>query len=193
MYWTVTQTTAGLFSVDDTHSNVQLAKVGTSPGGLQNVVVNLNMAAVGGSIPGDFSTQIDFSDAVVGPNIDQVELHVGFADNSIFFDVYDNSGGGLNVHVWDGSSQQGRTPVSGNSGTFTIVRTGTTVTGYYNGTLIFSEIRSAPVVNISFVLQLQPGSNDATSVTYDNFSLTAATVPTRPPPTPRPRPTAPPR
>jgi hypothetical protein len=134
-YWTVTQTTPGLFSVDDTHGDVRLAKVGMNPGGLQNVAVILNMAAVGGPIPGDFSTQIDFSNAVVGPNIDQVELHTSFADSSLFFDVYDNSGG-LNVHVWDGSSQQGRIPVSGNSGTFTIARVGTTVTGYYNGSPI---------------------------------------------------------
>src|SRR5215470_17179157 len=75
-YWSVTQTTAGLWSVDDTQGDVRLTKVGTSPGGLQNVRVQLNMAAVGGPIAGDFSEQIDFSNAVVGPNTDQVELHV---------------------------------------------------------------------------------------------------------------------
>src|SRR5215469_18597706 len=60
LYWSVTQTTPGLWSVDDTHGDVRLAKVGISPGGLQNVAVNLNMAAVGGPITGDFSEQIDF-------------------------------------------------------------------------------------------------------------------------------------
>src|ERR1700745_1211152 len=84
-YWRVTQTTPGLWSVDDTHGDVRIAKVGTSAGGLQNVVVHLDMAAVGGAITGDFSEQIDFSNAVVGPNQDQVELHVYFQDGSIFF------------------------------------------------------------------------------------------------------------
>src|SRR5262252_10934378 len=61
VYWSVSQTTAGLWSVDDTQGDVRLAKVGTSPGGLQNVRVELDMAAVGGAITGDFFEQIDFS------------------------------------------------------------------------------------------------------------------------------------
>jgi hypothetical protein len=156
-YWTVTQTTQGLFSVDDTHGDVRLAKVGNSPGGFQNVAINLNMAAVGGQITGDFSTQIDFRDAVVEPNDDQVQLNV-VVSGSPFDDVYDLA-------------------VTGNSGTFTISRTGGALTGYYNGSPIFSETNSSVVTAITFSLQLRPGSNDSTSVTFDNFSLTAASVP----------------
>src|SRR5437667_3121650 len=183
-YWTVTQPTPGLFSVDDTHGDVRLAKVGNNPGGFQNVAINLNMAAIGGPISGDFSTQIDFSNAVVGPNEDQVQLNVSLSDGSPFDDVYDLSCGNPSVHVWNGS-QQGCMAVTGNSGTFIISRTGGTLTGSYNGLPIFSETNSLAASQITFSLQLQPGSNDNTSVTFDNFSLTAAGVPsacTPPPP-----------
>jgi hypothetical protein len=183
-YWTVTQTTPGLFSVDDTHGDVRLAKVGNNPGGIQSVEIHLNMAAVGGPISGDFSMQIDFSNAVVGPNNDQIPLNT-YLSGSPFDPTYDSlTCGSLNVHVWNGSVQ-GCTPVTGNSGTFTVARTGSTLTGSYNGSPIFSETNSSVVTGISFALQLQPGSNDNTSVTFDNFSLTAASVPsacTTPPP-----------
>ena len=181
-YWTVTQTTPGLFSVDDTHGDVRLAKVGNNPGGFQNVEVDLNMAAGGGPISGDFSTQIDFSNAVVGPNDDQVQLNITVS-GSPFDDVYDLSCASLNVHVWNGGIQ-GCMAVTGNSGTFTISRTGGTLTESYNGSPIFSETNSLAASQITFSLQLQPGSNDSTSVTFDNFSLTAGSVPTActPPP-----------
>jgi hypothetical protein len=103
---------------------------------------------------------------------------------SPFDDVYDISCGNPSMHVWNGS-QQGCMAVTGNSGTFKISRTGGTLTGYYNGSPIFSESNSSVVPTITFSLQLQPGSNDSTSVTFDNFSLTAASVPsacTPPPP-----------
>src|SRR5262249_54216606 len=99
-YWSVTQTTAGLWSVDDTQGHVRATTGATSARGLQNVRVQLNMAAAGGPIAGDFWEQIDFSNAVVGSNTDPVELHVYFQDGSIFFLVYQT---GPNVHVWDGS------------------------------------------------------------------------------------------
>lgn len=171
-FWTVTQTTAGLFSIDTSQGDVRLAKTSmNSPGGLQGVAVRLNMDAIGGQIAGDFSMQVDFSDAVIGPAIDQIELHAEFADNSIFFDVYDNSCANRNVHVWNGSTH-GCTQVTATGGTFKIARTGASLTGYFNGNEIFTQSNSSPLTRVLFVLQLQPGSNDMTSVTFDNFSLT---------------------
>jgi PKD repeat protein len=180
-YWSVTQTTAGLFSVDDTHGDVRLAKTGmASPGGVQNVAVNLNMAEVGGSVAGDFSTQISFRNAVIpGPGVDQIELHAHFADGSIFFLVFDNSSG-TNVHVWNGSIN-GQIAVATNAGTFTITRTNSTLTGFFNGSLIFSENNASTLTAVEFVLQLQPGSNDPISVAFDDFSLSAPSVPSQAP------------
>jgi hypothetical protein len=173
-FWTVSQTSPGIYTEDDTHGDVRFAKV-ASTGGLQSIQVALNMSAVGGPIAGDFSMQIDFSNAVIGPGVDQVEFHSHFADSSFFFDVYDNSSG-TNVHVWNGSIN-GTTSVSATAGTFSIARTGSTLTGYFNGSAIFSETDTSTLNATEFILQNQPsGANDTPSVTYDNFSLTAASV-----------------
>lgn len=175
--WHITQTTTNLYSVDASQGDVRLAKSLPTPGGVQGVFVNLSPALFGGAIAGDFSTQIDFTQArVSGPGLDQIELHAYFQDGSIFYTVYDRSSG-LNAHVWNGSSVQGTLPVTGDSGTFRITRIGSTVTGYFNGAILASETRPNPLKGIAFVLQNNQGSDDMISVTFDNFSLTAASVP----------------
>jgi hypothetical protein len=179
-WWSVIQSTTNFYSVDASQGNVQLAKTSAhNPGGFQYVFVRVNLADFGGVVTGDFSTQIDFSKAVVpGPGLDQVELHTYYQDGSIFYTVYDNSGG-LNAHVWDGGSVLGRRSFSGDSGTFLIRRTGSTVTGYFNGSPLYSTTRASALTAIDFVLQNNAGSDDAISVTFDNFSVTAALAPPR--------------
>jgi len=175
--WSISQTTSNLYSVDASLGSVHLAKILPTPGGFQGVFVNLSPVLLGGTITGDFSTQIDFSQAVVpGPGLDQIELHAYFQDGSIFYTVYDRSSG-LNAHVWNGGSVQGVLPVSADSGTFRITRIGSTVTGYFNGATLSSETRPAALTGIAFVLQNNQGSDDTISVTFDNFSLTAPSVP----------------
>ena len=177
-YWSIIQTTTNLYSVNATQGNVQLAKTSAhNPGGVQDVYARVNLAALSGAISNDFSTQVSFSGAVVpGPGLDQVELHTYYQDGSIFFTVYDRSSG-LNVHVWDGGSVRGARSVSGNSGMFLITRTGSEVSGYFDGTLIYSTVRSSPMTAIEFVLQNNAGSDDQTSVTFDNFSVSGPSVP----------------
>jgi len=182
-YWTVNQTTAGLFTVGSTQGNVQLTKVGSNASGsFQDVGIVLNLAALGGPIAGDFDYRVDFSNAMLGPGgVDQVELHANFADSSYFFDSYDNNIGGessltpgaLNVHVYTGSIY-GQTATTATGGTFRISRVGTNLSGYFGSTLIYSTTSTSPLTEVQFVLQLQPGSNDNVSVVYDNFQFTAA-------------------
>jgi hypothetical protein len=62
-----------------------------------------------------------------------------------YFDSFDNSSG-LNAHVWDGSSVQGLMTLSTNGGTFSLSRSGGTVTGYFNGRPLHAETRSAPLI-----------------------------------------------
>ncbi len=176
-YWSIIQTITNFYSVAASQGNVHLAKSSAhNPGGVQFVFVRVNLALFGGNITNDFSTQIDFTNAIVpGPGLDQVELHTYYQDGSIFYAVYDNFSG-INVHVWDGGSVQGLRGVSKNYGTFAISRTGSTVTAYFDGTPIYSTSRSAPLTAIDFVLQNNAGSDDAISVTFDNFSLTAASI-----------------
>lgn len=172
-FWSVTQTTANLYSVNATGNGTALAKTGANPGGIQNVEILFRLAGLGGSFSGDFSTQVDFTNALVGPKIDQVELHAYFADSSIFFDVYDLSNGARNVHVWNGTIN-GPTAETATSGTFKISRTGSSVTGYFNNTPIFSKSNNSALTGVSFMLQNQPESDDYPSVTYHNFSLTGS-------------------
>ena len=130
-----------------------------------------------GPVTNDFSTQVDFSRAVIaGPGLDQVELHTYYQDGSIFYTVYDRSSG-FNAHVWDGGSVLGLRGVAGDSGTFRITRAGATVTGYFDGAALASRSRPSPLVAVDFVLQNNSGSDDAISVTFDNFSLTADSIP----------------
>ena len=175
--WSVIQQTPNFFSVDASQGNVQLVKGSAhNPGGAQGAYVYLNFALFGGRITNDFSTQIDFTNAVVpGPGLDQVELHTVYQDGSIYFAVYDRSSG-YNAHVWDGGSALGITSAPQNYGTFRITRTNGVVTVYFNDTPLYSETRNSPLTGINFCLQNNNGSDDATSVAFDNFSLTAASV-----------------
>ncbi len=183
-FWTVSQTTQGLYDVEVTNGLLQLAKVPSvaSPGGLQNVALNLNLAAIGGAISNDFSVQVAFTNAVIGKSsYDRIQLNLGFQNNSVFQEVYDNSSG-TNVHVWNGVAN-GVTSVTNTSGTFRVSRAASTLTGYFNDAPIFSESNTAPVTNINFVLENDAGSDDAIAVEYDNFSLTGSSVKTQPVPT----------
>lgn len=188
-YWSVTQTTPGLYDVNAGGGQVSLARSAHSPtGGLQWVGVHLNLAALGGNIAGDFSMQIDFKNAVLGSHaVDQVQLNAVFADGSYFLDVHDNALG-VNNHVWFDVTPPYTGGVSvlhidsGNTGTFKIARTGTVVSGWYNSTrLFFSGGYTAALSEISFTLQ-NNGTNDMISANFDNFSLTAASVPSVPEP-----------
>jgi hypothetical protein len=177
-YWSVSQTTPGLYSVSTPGGSVGLSlpNPALNPGGFQNVQINLNLAAFGGNVAGDFSTQVGFDDAIIGPNDDQVQLNVTFADGSTFDDVYDLSSG-RNVHLWNGSINN-PTPETATSGTFAISRTGSSVTGYYDGTAIFTEAESTALTAVWFSLQNQPNAQgDSPSVSFGNFSYTASAVP----------------
>lgn len=176
--WTTTQTTADLFSVTAA-GGVHLAKVMPSPGGLQNVSVVLDVTAIaGGPIEGDFTLSVDFANAVIGPSEDQAELHPLFADNSVFFDVYSNHGGaGPELHVWDGTNVNGGFATSATAGTLTIARAGgTTLIG--TAAIAGADMpiyagagTASPLINASINLQLQPGSDDPTSIDFSKFSL----------------------
>jgi hypothetical protein len=182
-YWSIVDSTPGVYSVNPTSGGIALAKTGTTSGN-QLVNVVLNMAAIGGNISGDFSEQIDFANAVIGPlPEDQVQLDDSFADDSLFSDVYDRESG-LNVHVYTASPQNingsVNNPISetSTSGTFTISRTGSTVTGSFDGTPIYSESDSSALTYVDFRLETQGSpNNDSPSVTFDNFSITASSVP----------------
>jgi hypothetical protein len=81
-------------------------------------------------------------------------------------------GGSANVHVWIGSIQ-GRRAGTVTAGKFRIVRVGSTLSGYLDSTLIYSRSSTSALTAATFLLQLQPGSDDPTAATFDNFHFTA--------------------
>jgi hypothetical protein len=188
-YWSIVQSnysgvqsSTNIYSVNATGDGVAIAETAASQGGVPYAGASLNLAALGGSISGDFSAQIQFANAVIGSNNDQVEFYVYFADGSLFV-VGDEPNG---IFVYDPSTTFSGQPAA-TSGTFVISRTGSTVTGSFNGINIVSTLNSSPVTNILFTLDTWSG--DYPSVTFYNFSLTAVgleatPVVTWPPPSP---------
>ncbi len=176
--WTVTQTTPDLFAADATQGELRLSRAGTNTStALQSITVTFNLAAYGGPADGDFELALDLRDAMLGPSgLDQVEFHANFADNSEFFDVYEHSAGSFNLHVWTGRVV-GSMPTDVTSGTFRIVRTGSTITGYLDDTMIYTTTNSAALSAVHILMQLQLMSNDPVSVTLDNFHYQAGCVP----------------
>ncbi len=177
-YWTVTQTATSPYAWSTPSGQVLLErKPGFAGGGLQLVAVSLNLSALGGSIAGNFSTSINFNSAVLGSHLDQVQLETYFANGSYFHDVHDNDGGTINNHVWNAAALRGKVPNTDDHGTFTISREGSVVSGYFNSTLLYSTNISSALTGIRFTLQNNQGNNDLISAKYDEFFLTAATVP----------------
>lgn len=179
-FWKVTYTptndaAASPFNYTDDAGALHFAKTGDNPGGLNNIGAELNLTAAGGPVLSDFSMQVDFKDAVVGATqIDQMELHAVFDDNTYFFDVYSNENG-LEFHVWDGNFE-GQVFTSANAGTMKITRVGTTLSGYTvsggTDTLIFSkEQPTTPMLTlVDFVAQVY-NTNNMISITFDNFHI----------------------
>ena len=88
---------------------------------------------------------------------------------------YDND---LKAYTWDGTMSW-PVSVTGNSGTLRIVRTGGEIIGFFNGEALWGAGTTSPLTDVTFVLQNNSGSDDAISVTFDNFSLTSPSLPTR--------------
>ncbi len=184
-YWSVTEYTesgsgTAVYTADDSQGDIRFAKVGTAGAGMNLIGLTLNVGALartGDAITGDFAVQVDFSDAVLpGPGLDQVELHTVYADNEIFFNVRDNDNGVDNVHVWTGTLHSGF-QTEATSGTLLIRRTGSVIEARLDGQLVHSMTHTAAdCARIDFTLQNNLGSNDDTSVTFDNFRLEGADV-----------------
>jgi hypothetical protein len=177
-YWTISQNPDPSTYFDSNGATGETFQ--TNPGNsssIESIGLSLNLAALGGAVTGDFTTQVSFQDAVVnGGGLDQIELHTQFGNGDIFFDSLSQQGSSGNVHVWTGSVNGGinGTPTSG---TFAISSVGGTLSGYFDGTLIFSEAESSDLTSVAFLLQNNAGSSDATAVTFNDFSITADSIP----------------
>jgi hypothetical protein len=168
-----------LYVVDDSQGDVRFSKPYGGSYSFQYVGIEFTRDVVG-----DFDVQVDFRQASItcsdGSPGNQVQLNVIFAPDN--FDVVrsDEIGYGHNCHIWrspDGG-WHGEQATTSTNGTMRVVRVGGTASGYYNGDLLWSDAFPTNPVRVSLVLQ-NNGTKDATSVTFDNFCVTAASfVPT---------------
>jgi len=135
----------------------------------------------GQPLQGDFELSVDFAQAVLPSTsgIDQVQLEPAFADGTTFLNVRDDfAPAGDNVHVWDDVDVRGVTSYAADNGRLSIRREGSTLYAAINGS-DFYTLANATTSDLTFVgvrLQNNAGSDAATSVRFDNFQLSGATV-----------------
>lgn len=192
-YWTITSqtydfntntinpSTPGLFAVNTSQGEVNIANVDVA--GQTGYVANgggitLNLGALGGNISGDFTVQVNFSNAILGPANDQVHLTANFADGNLLQTFEEptivSPTWGVNTNGQAGAYDYS-TPYS-SSGMFEISRTGSIVTGITNPYTSLSEIETAPLTSITLSLWTLYTNPDLPSVSFSNFSITSPTV-----------------
>lgn len=173
--WTVT-TSGPLYTVDGSQGDVHISKpIGGS--GFQYAWLVLEC-----DFGGDFDVSVDFSDAMItrmnGAPGNQVQLTLSFGGQLFVVVRSDELPGGDNIHVFVNppGTWVGEQPTSVTEGTLRVTRSGSVVSGYLDGNLIHSgTYNDAPVTFLTLALQ-NNGTNDPTSVTFDNFSLVAGSL-----------------
>jgi hypothetical protein len=84
-----------------------------------------------------------------------------------------------NVHVWDGNNIQGGFATSATSGTLSITRIGPNLAAWFDGTEeVSGHYEFGSLSYLAFSLYSQGNnSTDTSTVTFNNFSITADSVP----------------
>ena len=164
-----------LYTLDDSQGDIRLAKPVGGDHSFQRIHIRFR-----GEFYGDFDVSVDFRDAFVdrvdGRPGNQVQLNTNLG--GLEFDVVhsDEINIGRNHHVWIDPPGEwyGAQSTSETSGKLRITRIGLAVRGYINDDLLYTVVFPTvlPVTFLSFSLQ-NNGTTDSTSVTFDNFQLTA--------------------
>jgi hypothetical protein len=177
LYWRIV-INQPLFSVDDTQGDVRIGKPAGGDYTLQQAVIRFR-----GQVPGDFDVSVDYRDAYIdqvdGLPGNQVQLNTYFGGQAFAIVRSDEpGGGGHNHHVWIAppGTWVGAQPDDSTAGTMRIRRVGTLVEAYIHDTLFYSGYFNAEDLNgLSFCLQ-NNCTVDSTSVTFDDFHLTADAI-----------------
>ncbi|MBI5331860.1 MAG: hypothetical protein HZB71_14765 [Betaproteobacteria bacterium] len=165
-WWSVSETTPGLYRLEFNRDALRVARQGNNPGGTQNGGLSLSLPR---TVTEDFEARVAFSDARIEGGLNQIELQAGFADGSIFYAVRDREGRGS--HVWT-PGIRGDAPC-GNNGVLILRRSQGLVTGLCDDVVIHYEQRPAALTSLRFVLQ-NNGGNDPVSVTFSDWRFNAA-------------------
>jgi hypothetical protein len=159
-----------LFTCDDTGGDVFFSKPygGNGPGYWDYIWLCLARDVVG-----DFDVSIQFSDAMLeltDTGCNNASLWAGYGGMVFVVVRHDCEFGGENVGVWaDPPGVWEGYPETAVSGLFRMTRVGTTVTGYFNDTVLHQgDYNDADVTQLCLALD-NSGSFDAVSVHFDNF------------------------
>jgi hypothetical protein len=174
-YWLI-ETNQPLYSVDTAQGGVSFTKPVTSNSGFQYAKLTSRLVA-----SGDFDAQVDFGNALLthtgGGVANQVELVCYFGGRVYYVIRSDESSLGPSVHV----RVVGIGPSAGSFGvqsweaafgTLRMARSRGTVSFWVDSTLLHQWTwNSSPATFAMFLVN--NGTRDATSVTFDNFRLSA--------------------
>lgn len=180
--WWESSNNQPLYQVTTTNGGISFAKPIGSDTGFQWVDLHLLR-----ELHGDFDVSATFANASIhhatGWPGNQIQLNL-FMGTNVFAVVRsdENDLGGENAHVWSvppsGSSgiAGAMLKTSASGGTLRAVRSGNTISGYFNGTQLWSGAFGTGAVQLlSFSLQ-NNGTRDATFVTLDSFSVEAQDI-----------------
>ncbi|RPH63786.1 MAG: hypothetical protein EHM89_03195 [Acidobacteria bacterium] len=165
-----------LYSMVDSNGDVRFSK----PAGGTLSFQSIQLTYIG-LIQGNFDASIAFRNASInrsGSGTNQIQLNVQFGGQYYAVVRDDATGLGHNYHVYvdPPSAVLAVTPTTATSGILRIKRVGTTITAYFNNTVIHSaNYNSGPVTGLWFSLQ-NNFTTDATAVTFDDFQLTADSI-----------------
>lgn len=162
-----------LYTVNDSYGDIRFSRPGGGSQGFQYIGLDFLH-----DVSGNFDVSIRFRDASInrvnGTPGNQIQLNAIFGSQLFAVVRGDEVGSNDNVHVYRDPPQSvhGTQSTTATSGLLRITRTGTTVRGYFNSTQLYvATLNSNDVSRIWLSLQ-NNGTNDPTSVTFDDFSLT---------------------
>jgi len=163
-----------LYALDASQGEIRFSRPAGVSYSLRSIWLAFNR-----QVRGDFDASVDFRNASInrvdGSPGNQVQLYAVFGGQVIVVVRSDEAGSGHNAHVWRDppGAWTGTIATTATNGTFRITRVGTTVTAYFNQTVLHTgSYNTNPVTDLVFDLQ-NNGTRDALSVVFDNFRLKA--------------------
>ncbi len=175
-YWEV-GTNQPLYQIDGSGGEVRISKPVGGDYSFQYGGLDFR-----GELQGDFDVSVSYRDAqidrVQGAPGNQVQLNLGLNSYVLCVVRSDEAGWGHNHHVWVNppGGWQGTAADVSTAGTMRVRRTGAHFEAFIHGERIWeADLNDSPVTYLAIVLQ-NNGTIDATSVVFDDFSVTADIV-----------------
>jgi hypothetical protein len=173
-FWTI-EKLSNEYVVNDTGGNVKFSSPGNGSG------YRAVRAHFTPDVIGDFRMSVDISDVQLtrrtgNPSANHVALHAMFGGQHWATTIEDHSQFGRNYHVYlnPPSANFGDVLTTATGGTLVVQRTGNTYTGFFDSNKIFERTFGGNTTPNDLWFSLENNfTNDAISVTFDNFRIEA--------------------